>query len=58
MTSEGTETLILLFTSKTRQSVANNRRGIFLFGFFCQEIDIFRHFIRLISDSRVQGNSR
>ena len=28
MTSEGTETLILAFTSKTGQSVAHNRHGI------------------------------
>ena len=39
MTSEGTETLILAFTSKTGQSVAHNRH----FGFFCQRLDI-RHF--------------
>ena len=29
MTSEGTERLILAFTSKTGQSVAHNRHGIF-----------------------------
>ena len=39
MTSEGTETLILAFTLKAGQSVAHNRSGIFLFGFFCQRID-------------------
>ena len=58
MTSEGTETLILAFTSKTGQSVAHDRQGIFLFGFFCQRMDTFRHFKSLISDSRVQGYSR
>ena len=31
-----------------------SRHGIFLFGFFCQRMDIFRHFINLISDCRVQ----
>ena len=40
MTSEGTETLNLAFTSKIGQSVAHNRHGIFLFGFFCQRMDI------------------
>ena len=54
MTSEGTDTLFLGSTSKTGQSVAHNRHGIFLFGFFCQRMDIFRHFISLISDSRSQ----
>ena len=34
MTSEGTETLIFAFTSKTGQSGAHNRHKIFLFGFF------------------------
>ena len=33
MTSEGSDTLILSFTSKTGQSVAQNRQKIFLFGF-------------------------
>ena len=33
MTSEGSDTLILPFTSKTGQSVAQNRQKIFLFGF-------------------------
>ena len=56
MTSEGTKTLILALTLKTGQSVAHNRDGIFLFGFFCQSMDIFRHLISLISDSR--GYSR
>ena len=58
MTPEGTETLILAFTSKTGHSVAHNRQRIFLFGFFCQREDIFRHFIGLISDSRRKGFSR
>ena len=58
MTSEGTKKLIFAFTSKTGQSVAHNRHRIFLFGFFCERMDIFRHFIRLISNSRVQGYSR
>ena len=58
MKPEGTETLILAFTSKMGQSVAHNRHRIFLFGFFCQREDIFRHFIGLISDSRLKGFSR
>ena len=45
MTSEGTETLILVLTSKTGQSVTHNRHKIFSFGFFYQREDIFRHFI-------------
>ena len=40
MTSECTETLILAFTSKMGQSVVHNRLGIFLFGFFCQRMNI------------------
>ena len=55
---EDTEILILAFTSKTGQSVALNRHRIFLFRFFSQREDIFRHFISLISDSRVQEYSR
>ena len=39
--SEGTDMLILSFTSKTGQSVAQNRKRIFLFGFFCQKEDKF-----------------
>ena len=43
MTSEGIRTLILAFTSETRQYVAHihNRHGIFLFGVFGQRIDIY-----------------
>ena len=37
----------------TGQSVAHNRDRIFLF-FFCQGKDIFRHFIGVISDSRLK----
>ena len=37
MTSEGYETLILAFTSKTGQSVAHNGHRVFLFGFFLSE---------------------
>ena len=48
MMSEGTKTLILALTSKTGQSVVHNGHGIFLFGFFCQRMDIFRYFISLI----------
>ena len=55
MTPEGTETLILAFTSKTGKSVAHNRHKIFSFGFFYQREDIFRHFIGRTSDSRLKG---
>ena len=55
MTSDGTETLILAFTSKTGKYVENCRHRFFLFGFFCQSDDIFKHFICLIQDSRLQG---
>ena len=58
MMSEGTEMLILVFTKKAGQSEAHNRHRIFLFGFFCHIEDIFRHFLGLISDSRVQAYSR
>ena len=51
MTSDGTETLILTFTSKTGHSVGLNRHSIFLFGFFCQSEDLFWHFIDLISET-------
>ena len=34
MTSEGSDTLILPFTSKSGQSVAQNKQKIFLFGFY------------------------
>ena len=37
MTLEGTETLILTFTSKTGQPVAHNRHIVFLFGFSVRE---------------------
>ena len=37
MTSEGTETLILAFTSKTKQSVAYNRQRIFFIWIFLSE---------------------
>ena len=45
MTSEGTDTLILAFTTKTKQSVAQNKHRIFLFGFFCHREDTFGQFI-------------
>ena len=47
MTSESTKTLILAYTSNTGQSVAHNRHGISLFGFFCQRMEIFGHFDKL-----------
>ena len=50
--------LTSVFTSKTGQSVAHNRHGIFLFGCFCQKMDIFRHFICLILDSRVPDRTK
>ena len=46
MTSEGTDTLFVAFTSKTGQSVAHNRHIIFLFRFFGQREDIFYVFYR------------
>ena len=52
--SESADTLILALTSKTGQSVAHNRRGIFLFRFCCQREDTFGHSISLISDSRLK----
>ena len=55
MTSEGTVTLILAFTSQTGQSVARYTHQSFLFGFFYQKNDIFMHFIGLISSSRHKG---
>ena len=55
MTSEGTDTLILAFTSKTGQSVARLPHRIVLFEFFNQREDIFTHFIGLISSSRHEG---
>ena len=58
MTSEGTDALILAFTSKTGQSVARYTQRIFLFGFFSQREDIFTHFIGLILSSRHKGFAR
>ena len=58
MTPEGTDALILAFTSKTGQSVAHFTHRIFLFGFFSQREDIFTHFISLISSSRHKGFAR
>ena len=58
MTSEGTDALILAFTSKTGQSVARYTHRIFLFGFFNQREDIFTHFKGLISSSRHKGFAR
>ena len=58
MTSEGTDTLILAFTSKTGQSVARHTHRIFLFGFFYQREDIFMHFIGLILRTRHKGFAR
>ena len=58
MTSEGTDALILAFTSKSGQSVARYTYQIFLFGFFSQREDIFTHFISLISSSRDKGFTR
>ena len=37
MTSEGTDTLILAFTSKTGQSVAHNSQNFFYFRFSVRE---------------------
>ena len=60
MSREGTETLILVFTSKTGQSVEHDRhRNFYLFCvFFCHREDIFRHFIGLILDSKRKGFSK
>ena len=58
MTSEGTDALVLAFTSKTGQSVARYTHRIFLFGFFSQREDIYTHFISLISSSRHEGFAR
>ena len=55
MTSEGTDALILAFTSKTGQSVARYTHRILLFGFFSQREDISTHFIGPISSSRHKG---
>ena len=41
MTSEGSYTLILPFTSKTGQSVAQNRQKIFNLGFTSKERTYF-----------------
>ena len=53
ITSEGTETLILAFISKTGQYVAHTRYRIFYNRFFYQVKDTLRHFIGLISESRL-----
>ena len=59
MTSEGTDTLVLAFTSKTGLPVARNTRIFFYFDFSTRErIDILRYFIGLISDSRRKEFSR
>ena len=62
MTSEGTDALILAFTSKTGQSVArysdSYTHRIFLFGFFSQREDIFTHFKGIISSSTHKGFAR
>ena len=58
MTSEGTDTLIFAFTSKTGQSVACYTHRFFLFGFFSQRGDIFTHFIGIISSSIHKGFAR
>ena len=55
MASEGTETLILAFTSKTGQSVAHTRHRIFKYRFFCQVKDTLRHFIDLIHNPDFKG---
>ena len=41
MTSEGSDTLILPFTSKMGQSVAENRQMVFYFGFTSKERTYF-----------------
>ena len=41
MTSEGSDALILAFTSKMGQFVARYTHRIFLFGFFSQREDIY-----------------
>ena len=58
ITSEGTKSPSLAFTSKTRQSVKHTRHRIFSFGVFCQRENILRHFIGSISDSRLEEYSR
>ena len=52
MTSEGTDALILAFTSKTGQPVERYTHQTFLFALFYQRKDIFMHFIGLISSLR------
>ena len=52
LTSEGTDTLILAYTSKTGQSVEHYiDTDNFYFNFFChcQKEELFWHFIGLIS---------
>ena len=56
MTSEGTDTLILAFTSKTGQSVARLTHRIVLFGFFNQREDIFTHFIGQFQALDIKGS--
>ena len=58
MTSEGTDTLILAFNSKTGQSVALYTHRFFLFGFFYEREDICMHFIGLILSYRYTGFAR
>ena len=48
-------TLILPFTSKTGQSVAQNKQKIFFIWVLLVLEDIFWHFIGLISDSDLKG---
>ena len=58
MTSEGGDTMCLPFTSKTGQSVAQNRQNIFYLDFLVKKENIFWHFIDLHLDSRLKGYSR
>ena len=53
MTSEGSETLILAFTSKTGKPVAHTRHRIFQNIFFYQVKETLRHFMGKISESRL-----
>ena len=57
MMSEGSDMLILPFTSKTGQSVAQNRQDFFIWGLLVNRRHILA-FIGLISDSRLNGYSR
>ena len=58
MMSEGNDTSILAFTSKTGQPVARYTHQMFLFGFFNQREDLFMHFIGLFLSSRHKGFAR